>query len=258
MRSRAWAAAVLPLLAWLSPSAPAPKRYRINLKTTQVVDLTAIGQLSQTQTFASTGYLTVTLGDTSGGKALTIVLDSLKPDSGSAPQAADAATTVKNTVWHGVVGANGRITGLNTDSDNPVAAQITGLLREFLPPVPSGTQPGKAWTDTTDNNDSVSNGALAVRTVTNFQSSSESYAGVKALKIASASSSSISGSQETGQGTAAIEGTGTGTGAWYVAPDGTYLGGNRTAKQNLTVSGAFAPQPLPVTVTVEATTSLLK
>jgi hypothetical protein len=28
--------------------------------------------------------------------------------------------------------------------------------------------------------------------------------------------------------------------------------------QNLTVSGAFAPEPLPVVVTLDATTSLLK
>lgn len=257
MRSRAWAAAVFPLLAGFSLWAPAPKRYRIDLKTTQVIDLTALGQTEQRQSFGSAGFLTVTLADSSGGKSITIVLDSLKPDSES-PIPAEAAKAVSNTTWHGQVGTNGRITGLKTESDNPVAGQITGLLRDFLPPVPLGTQAGKAWTDTTENNDSVPGGALAVRTVTNFQSSSELYGGVKALKIASASSSAISGTQDTGGGTASIEGTGTGTGAWYVGPDGTYLGGSRTAKQNLTVSGAFAPEPLPVTVTVEATTSLLK
>ena len=109
---------------------------------------------------------------------------------------------------------------------------MTALLREFLPPVPAGVAPGKAWTDTTENNDNVPNGSMAVRTITNFQSSSETYEGVKALKIASASSSSFSGNQETGGGSAAIEGTGTGTGVWYVGPDGTYLGGKRSSMQN--------------------------
>lgn len=260
MTSRLWAAAALSLsatVAWKSPPEAASRRYRIDLKTTQVVDLTALGQTEQRQAFGSVGFLSVTVQDTTGGKTITIVLDSLQPDSAS-PIPAEAAKAANGTIWHGVVGTNGRISGLKPSSDNPVAGQMTGLLREFLPPVPPGTAAGKSWTDTTENSDGVPNGSMTVRTVTNFQSSAENFAGVKAVKIAAASSSSFSGTQQTDAGSAAIEGTGTGTGAWYVGPDGTYLGGSRNSLQNLTVSGAFAPEPLPVTVTVEAATSLLK
>jgi hypothetical protein len=249
--------AIAGIVGWKAPPTTAAKRYRLDLKTTQVIDLKALGQTEQRQAFGSTGFLSVSLADTTDGKTISIVLDSLKPDSAS-PVPAEAAKAAAGTTWHGVVGSNGRITGLKASNDNPVASTMTGLLREFLPPVPTGVAPGKAWTDTTENADNVANGSMAVRTITNFQSSSETYGGVKAVKIASASSSSFSGTQETGGGSAAIEGTGTGTGVWYIGPDGTYLGGNRSSLQNLTVSGAFAPEPLPVAVTIEATTSLIK
>jgi hypothetical protein len=235
----------------------APARYRIDLKTTQVIDLTALGQTEQRQSFSSAAFVTVALQDTAGGKVITITLDSLKPDSAS-PIPAEAAKSAYGTVWHGTLASNGRISGLKASNDNPVAGQMTGLLREFLQPVPAGTQAGKAWTDTTENSDEVPNGSMAVRTVTNFQTSREVFGGVKAVKIASASSSSYSGTQETGGGAAAIEGTGTGSATWFVGPDGTFLGGTRNSLQNLTVSGTFAPQPLPVTVTIESATTLLK
>jgi hypothetical protein len=259
MTSRLCTAAALSLLAvvaWKSPSDSTPKRYRIDLKTTQVIDLTALGQTEQRQSFNSAAFVAVTLQDTTGGRTITITLDSLKPDSAS-PIPAEAIKAAYGTVWHGIVGSNGRISGIKA-SDNPVAAQMTPLLREFLPPVPAGTPAGKAWTDTTENTDDVSNGSMAVRTVTNFQSSSEDFSGTKAVRIASASSSSYSGTQQTGGGTAAIEGTGTGTGAWFIGPDGIFLGGSRNSQQNLTVSGAFAPEPLPVTVTLVSATTLLK
>ena len=259
MTSRLWAAAALSLVAvvaWKSPPAPTTKRYRIDLKTTQVIDLTAVGQTEQRQSFSSTAFVAVVLGDTTGGRTITITLDSLRPDSAS-PIPAEAIKAAYGSTWHGVVGSNGRISGFKA-SENPVAAQMTPLLREFLPPVPAGVAPGKAWTDTTENTDDVSNGSMASRTVTNFQSSSEDFSGVKALKIASASSSSYTGTQQTGGGTAAIEGTGTGSGSWFMAPDGTFLGGTRNSQQDLSVSGSFAPEPLPVKVTLESATTLLK
>ena len=197
------------------------------------------------------------MADTTDGKTISIVLDSLKPDSAS-PVPAEAAKAAAGTTWHGVVGSNGRITGLKASNDNPVASTMTGLLREFLPPVPTGVAPGKAWTDTTENADNVPNGSMAVRTVTNFQSSSETYGGVKALKIASAPAAPSRATRRPAGDPRQLKGTGTGTGVWYIGPDGTYLGGNRSSLQNLTVSGAFAPEPLPVVVTIEATTSLIK
>lgn len=260
MRSRSLlsaAFALAVLVAWKFPAAPAPKHYRIQMKMTQVVDLTPLGQTEQRQSLGSVGFVTVTLADTADGKTITILLDSLQPDSGS-PIPAEAAKAASGITWHGLVGPNGRISGLKSDSDNIIASQMSGIMREFLPPVPAGTQAGKSWTDTTENTDNVNNGSMAVRTVTNFQSSSETYAGVKAVKIASASSSSVSGTQETGSGSATIEGTGTGSGTWYIAPDGSYLGGTRNGTQNLAVSGSFAPEPLPVTVTIESTTAILK
>lgn len=253
-------AAATPLVAWATWQAPlarATQHYQILVKTSQVVDLTALGQGEQKQSFSLAEFVAVTLADTTGGKTVTIVLDSLKPDSGS-PIPAEAAKSAWGVTWHGLIGPNGRVTGLKATTENPLATQFGGVLRELLPPVPVGIQAGKSWTDTTENTDDVPGGSLAVRTITNFTSASDNYAGVKAIKIASASSSSISGSQQVGPGPATIDGVGSSTGAWYVGPDGTYLGGTRSGTQKLTVSGSFAPEPLPVTVTIEGTATLLK
>jgi hypothetical protein len=260
MKSGYLIAAATPLVAWATwqvPSAGGTQHYQILVKTSQVVDLSALGQGEQKQNFNLTEFVAVTLADTAGGKTVTMVLDSLKPDSGS-PIPAEAAKAAAGVTWRGLLGPNGRVTGLKPTTDNPLASQFGGVLRELLPPVKAGIQAGKSWTDTTEFTDDVPGGSLAVRTITNFTSASETYAGVKAIKIASASSSSVSGTQQVGSGPAAIEGTGTSTGTWYIGPDGAFLGGTRAGTQKLTVSGSFAPEPLPVTVTIEGTSTLLK
>jgi hypothetical protein len=54
-----------------------------------------------------------------------------------------------------------------------------------------------------------------------------------------------------------IEGTGTATSTWYVAADGTSLGVVYQGNQNLQITGAFSPEPIPVLVTIEGMTTLL-
>jgi hypothetical protein len=258
MTVRPWIVAAIglgTLTAWSPSSAPGLKRYKIDVKTLQVVNLTAIGQSEQRVEIASTGFVTITTSDSAGGQAVTIVLDSLQVAPG-APIPADAAKSAAGATWHGFRPANGRVKDLKLDGENPVAATVAGILQEIFPPLKAGAREGSSWTDTTDTD--TGNSGIVVRTVTNFLASSDLHDGVKVLKLAGASSSAISGTQESPQGSMSFEGTGSGTISWLVGSDGSSLGSTYSSKQSLSITTAMAPEPLPVEISTEGTVTLLK
>ncbi len=260
MRARPWLVASLLIghLAGWKPLVPqAPRKYRVDMKTAQVVNLSAMGQGEQRAEFTSTAFVTVTLADTAGGQSIHLVLDSMLTDSTS-PIPQEAVKAAAGSEWHGLVGKSGRITEFKAVGTRGVGEQFAGIFRQFLPPVPAGRKAGDQWSDTTEVTDDLGSGSLATRTVTNFQASAESFKGVRAMKVAAASSSSFNGTQNIQGQDAAIEGTGIATAAWFIAPDGAYLGGSLASKQELTLAGAFAPEPIPINVTIETTTTLLQ
>ena len=71
-------------------------------------------------------------------------------------------------------------------------------------------------------------------------------------------SSSIGGTQPTPSGSARIEGTGSGKGSYYLGTDGKYLGGSWQHVSSLKISGSFAPEPLPITITQKTKVTTLK
>jgi hypothetical protein len=258
MIARSWIVAALSLTtltAWSPSSAPTTRRYKVDVKTLQVVNLTAIGQTEQRVEIASTGFVTITTTDSAGGQAVTIVLDSLQVAPG-APIPADAAKAAAGATWHGFRPASGRVKGLKLEGDNPVASTVAGILQEIFPPLKAGTKEGATWTDTTDTD--TGNSGILVRTVTNFQTSNDTYNGAKVLRLAGASSSAISGTQEGPQGSMSFEGTGSGTITWLVGSDGFSLGSTYSSKQSLSITAAVSPEPLPVEITTEGTVTLLK
>jgi len=249
------AALSLGTLAAAGPAAPpASRQYKLDVKTVQVVNLTALGQGEQRVELSTTGFVSVTSKDSAGGQAVTVVLDSLKLSEGS-PIPPDQAKTANGATWTGFRGSNGRVNDLKLTQDNQVAQALEGVMTQLFPPLKAGTPAGKSWTDTTDTQRSS---GVAVRTVTNFLTSADSYNGQKVVKLAGSSSSSISGSQESPNGTVQFEGTGTGTSTWFVGTDGTCLGSTYSATQSLQLTIAAAPEPLPLTVTIEGVASLVK
>ncbi len=257
MIARPWIVAALSLgtlTAWSPSTAPTPKHYRVELKTLQVVNLTAMGQPEQRVEVTATGYVTITSTDSGGGQAVTVILDSLQLAPG-APIPPDAVKAAAGATWHGFRQPSGRVNNLKLDGENPVAATVGGILAQIFPPLKAGTREGASWTDTTDTDAGAA--GVMVRTVTNFQTSSDSYNGAKVLKLAGASSSAISGSQEGPQGSMSFEGTGSGTATWFVGADGTALGATYSSKQSLAITAAVSPEPLPVEVTAEGTVTLL-
>lgn len=256
MTFRPWMVAALSLgtLAAWTPAPPAAHRYKLDVKTVQVVNLTALGQGEQRVEITGSGFVTVSTADSAGGQTVKVVLDSLTLGEGS-PIPPDQAKNAAGATWTGYRAANGRVNDLKLTEENPVASAIEGVLQQLFPPFKNGTGPGKSWTDTTE---TQRNGSIAIRTVTNFLTSPDTYNGLKVTKLAGASSSSISGSQESPQGTVQIEGTGSATSSWLVGADGVCLTSTYNGTQSLQVTVAMAPEPLPLTVTTEGSASLLK
>jgi hypothetical protein len=256
MKVRSWMVAAMSLgaLAAWTPALPlVSKQYRLELRTSVVQDLTALGTGEQKQEFSNTAFVTVTAVDSSGGQTVTMVLDSLLPGAGS-PIPPDLARAAGGQTWRGFRQASGKVVGLKLEGDSPIAGAIEPALLDLLPPMKPGTREGQAWTDTTD---SDKNG-LAVRMVTNFQTSTDDYGGAAVIRLSGAFSSAISGQQEGPQGTMTLEGNGTGTTTWLVGADGLSLSATHSANQNISVSLAQLPQPIPVTIKTEGSATLIK
>ncbi len=258
MSFRPWTfAALLPVGLAVWGTGQGSSRYRIALKTEQVVDLSGLGQKEQRQSSELTAFFNVTLTDSAGGSVMQVVIDSLQADTALSIPAA-LQDSARGASWHALVTPGGRISGLARVRSTPLSGVFEGLLRRFLPPVARGRRAGEAWTDTLDATDDIPDGLLNIRTVTNYLAATETFAGAKALRVVAASSSAMTGQQQTTGGQTNIEGTGTTNTTYYLGPDGRYLGGSSTQVQNLKVSGSFAPQPVPITITSEVMVTVLR
>lgn len=256
MTLRPWVAAALclgTLAAW-SPSPPGTQRYRLDIKTKIVQDLTAMGQGSQTQELSNTGFVSLTERDSGSVRIVTVTVDSLLggPGSNITPEQLQA---VRGATWRGVRAATGRVDNLVLQGENPVAATLEGLMKTLFPPLRQGAVAGQSWTDTTDSEGML---GVPVRTVTNLATAGDTWQGAKVIKLTGASATAISGTMQSPQGPMTIEGSGTGTISWLVGNDGVLLGGTVSSSQSMMLSIAVAPAPIPVSIDVSSTTTLLK
>lgn len=229
--------------------APVTVKYRVDQSLTQEVDATSAGQGKQTLQFTTSTFVTVTLTDSAGGRTMKVVIDSVKGDS-TAPIPPAVMDSARGGEFRAFVSRAGKPSPLTPTGTSPAAIQVQGLLADFYPWVRAGLKVGEAWTDTTVNTTGAGSDTVTVRRITSYKAAAtEPRGNVRALRITTAHSSTVAGVQPTPQGPARLEGTGDGTGAYYVSPDGRYLGGEWQLRSALNLSGAFAKEPVPVTVT---------
>ena len=243
----AMAAATLALPALRPP--PVTAKYRVDQSLTQEVDASAEGQGKQSLRFATSAFVTVTLTDSAGGRVMRVVLDSVKGDSATPipPAVLDSA---RGGEFRAYVSKAGKPSPLTPTGTSPAAAQVQGLLADFFPWVRPGLKVGDAWTDTTVNTTGAGSDTVTVRRITSYRAAaSETRGTARAVRVTVDHRSDVAGIQPTPQGPAKIQGTGSGSGAYFVSPDGRYLGGEWQLHSSLSLSGAFAKQPVPVTVT---------
>jgi hypothetical protein len=259
------ASAVLLALAAAVPAAvggrpahlpPLTTRYRVDQTLNQEIDASAAGAGKQTIRFTTTSYLTVSLTDSAGGKAVRIVLDSMRGDS-AAPIPASVMDSARGGEFRGYLERSGR-PGRLVATGNSAAAQIQGLLSDFLPWVRPGFKVGETWADTSVATTGEGTDTVTVRRVVTYRAAANEGQGArKAVRIATTHASQINGTQPTPQGSARISGTGTGSGSYLVSADGRYLGGQWEVTSALQLSGAFAPQPVPITISQSTKVAIL-
>jgi hypothetical protein len=240
--------------------APAPAtKYRIDQSLTQEIDATGAGGAKQKIAFTTSSFVTVTLADSAGGKAIRVVVDSVRGDSAT-PIPAAVLDSARGTEFRGFLEKSGKPTGLEpAKGDASAAIQIQGLLSDFFPWTRAGLKVGESWSDTTSKTNGTGADSVTVRRVSAYKAAAgETRESRKALRITQDFTSSISGTQPTPNGPAKIEGTGAGNGSYFVAPDGRYLGGSWQHQSSLKISGSFAPQPLPISILQKTRVSTLK
>jgi hypothetical protein len=245
-----WGAVAAATLAWPAfRAAPVTAKYRVDQSLTQEVDASAQGQGKQTLRFTTSAFVTVTLNDSAGGRTMRVVIDSVRGDT-AAPIPPAVMDSARGGEFRAFVSKAGKPSPLTPTGTSPAATQVQGLLADFYPWVRAGLELGDAWTDTTVNTTGAGSDTVTVRRITSYKAvATESRGNVRALRITTEHNSAMAGVQPTPQGPAKIVGTGGGTGAYYVSPDGRYLGGEWQLHSSLNLSGAFAKQPVPVTVT---------
>jgi hypothetical protein len=238
--------------------APTTMKYRIDQSLWQELDATGAGGAKQKIAFTTTSFVTVTLTDSAGGRVMQVVVDSLRGDT-AAPIPPAVLDSARGSQFHGFVQKSGKPTALEPISGVPAATQIQGLLSDFYPWTKSGLKVGDSWSDTTARTNGSGADSVTVRRVSAYKAAANETRGTrKAVRVTENFTSSVAGTQPTPNGPARIEGTGTGTGAYYVGSDGRYLGGDWQQQSSLRISGAFATQPLPITVIQKIKVSTLK
>ena len=234
-------------------------KYRIDTKSQSTIDLTAFGQPPQEQNVGLVTWVTVTLTDTTGGRVLHVVVDSLKYQ-GTLPIEQAALDSVKGATLHGLLDPAGRVKNLTANpGSNLILAQVHGVMNGFFPRQKAGAKAGDMWTDTTEVANTTGGANTKIRVQTSYTAGgSEMIAGVRATKITSSYTSPVTGTMENPMaGTMDVEGTGTGTGSYYIGPDGRYLGGTSTTNVDQKLKMAMAPAPIPVKTVQTLTVTLI-
>jgi hypothetical protein len=249
MVARYFAAALAGLVtAATAPGAPVTARYRVDQTLTQNMDASAAGKGKQTISFSTVSFLTLTFTDSTGGRSVRVVIDSMRGDSTS-PIPTEVFDSAKGAEFHAFLSAAGKLGELEAVSASPAAIRVQGFLTDFFPWVKSGAKAGERWADTSSKATTDGTDSVVVKRVTAYRVvGNESRDSRKTLRIASEYTSTVAGTQPTPNGPARIEGSGSGTGTYFVSPDGQYLGGDWQLRSALTISGAFANEPLPITI----------
>jgi hypothetical protein len=252
------AAGAVTLLPAATGGAPVTTRYRVDQTLTQEIDATGAGKGKQSISFSTSGFLTLTLTDSTGGKVVRVVVDSMMGDSTS-PVPASVFDSARGAEYHAFLNSSGKLSELEPVSSSTATQQIQGFFTDFFPWVKEGVKVGEIWADTTSRSTVSGTDTVLVRRIVTYQAAAKDKRdNQKAIRITTGYASTVAGSQPTPNGPAKVEGTGKGTGVYFVTSDGRYLGGDWELHSALSISGAFTDQPLPITITQTTKVTALK
>src|SRR5262249_45508247 len=136
----------LALLPTSAGNAPVTTRYRVDQTLTQEIDATAAGKGKQSISFSTSRLLTLTLTDSSGGRSVKVVGDSMVGDSTS-PIPASVFDSARGAEYHAFLDKSGKLSELEAVSTSTATQQIQGFFTDFFPWVKSGVKVGDTWAD---------------------------------------------------------------------------------------------------------------
>lgn len=138
------------MLATQGPTGPTVK-YKFESKQSTAMDLSSMGQGSQTIEMSSTSYVAVTLSDSAGGRIARLVFDSATVDAGPlAGMLPDSLLKMKPGTITRLFLDHGKVTPLDgVEHLGMAGAQLIPLFQMLFPRIPPGTKVGSSWADTT-------------------------------------------------------------------------------------------------------------
>jgi len=230
-------------------AAPITMHYRIETKTEQTVDLSGFGQPNQVVNLGIVSWISVTLNDTTGGRVLHVVADSLKYDGG-VPQLTQASVdSARGGTIHAFIDGKGHLQNIVTrPEENAFLADVQGVIHSFFPKVRAGVQAGDSWIDTVEVKNNQNGSKITSKFTISYTAGERSaISGVQALKLNSKSSATMSGTAQNPMGgTMEVEGTIAGSSESFIGADGRYLGGSASSTANQVFKVSMAPSPIPV------------
>lgn len=152
----------------------APLRYKIELKSSQEVDLSGMGMAKQVGDVAMVAFVSITMSDSGAGRLAHVVIDSMtvNPTGAMAQQGFDAALgpSAKSGFYHLYV-VNGKVQGTPKPSiEGNVALASLGQVMTALFPgtIKAALKTGDTYTDTATVTNTTEQGTNNSTTITNW------------------------------------------------------------------------------------------
>ena len=256
-----FAAAALAALvtAATAQRAPVTARYRVDQTLTQDMDASAAGKGKQSISFSTSSFLTLTLTDSTGGRSVRVVVDSMRGDS-AAPIPAAVFDSAKGAEFHAFLSAAGKLGELEAVNASPAALRVQGFLTDFFPVGQGGRQGRRA----------VGRHQRQGHDRRHRQRRRQAGHGLPGRRqgdpgLAEGAQGRERIHLDRGRHPAHAERArphrrlrARAPAPTSSAPRASYLGGDWQLRSALTISGAFANEPLPITITQTTKVTALK
>ena len=199
---------------------------------------------SQVQVYGRTAYLTVLIEPRDSAYRVVFQLDSIFQDPGTTHQ--PALDSLGLVHWAAEMGPTGGLRNFSVSPASPFGENLSSeLARRFFPAQPAGgVQPGVVWTDSAE----VTIGGVSVTQTEHAVTRSAAIAADDSLGIRIESAAVLERrgtSTQTGEIIEAV-GTGVDSAAFYLGPDGIFLGGDGREVLDLLFTVPAVGQDVPV------------
>ena len=237
------------------------RRYRLDSKTEQTINADAIGGGTQQTRTDRSAYLRFTVTDSAGGKAISVVIDSLvNRGDDLLPSIAAVVDSARGKTFTSFIAADGTV----APTGHPAGAGALGTaigsqLDEFFPRAKAGASDGENWTVTSERPQLVPGGQLSVKRTTAYAAMGSAVRdGVTAQRLDMTFTTAATGAMRVGPANAQVDGTSMGSGSAFITAAGVYLGGMRTEKTERLVILDGAPAPVFVSAETATTIALMR